>query len=63
MSNFSFYSNLLRCFVVQNHLKQHIASILYCKSFREEMACDEAELGPDEFSEKISAQQKLQDQV
>ncbi|XP_012070317.1 uncharacterized protein LOC105632529 [Jatropha curcas] len=28
----------------------------------EEMACDEAELGPDEFSEKMQNQQKLQEQ-
>lgn len=29
---------------------------------REEMACDEAELGPDEFTERIHSQQKLQEQ-
>jgi hypothetical protein len=27
------------------------------------MACDEAELGPDEFTERIHSQQKLQEQV
>lgn len=30
---------------------------------REEMACDEAELGPEEFAERILGQQKLQEQV
>lgn len=29
---------------------------------KEEMACDEAELGPDEFAEKICNQHKLQEQ-
>lgn len=29
---------------------------------KEEMACDEAELGPDEFAEKMHNQQKLQEQ-
>ncbi|XWS40586.1 hypothetical protein CRYUN_Cryun17cG0008500 [Craigia yunnanensis] len=28
----------------------------------EELACDEAELGPDEFAEKLHSQQKLQEQ-
>lgn len=27
------------------------------------MACDEAELGPDEFTERMHSQQKLQEQV
>lgn len=27
------------------------------------MACEEAELGPDEFGERIGAQHKLQEQV
>ena len=27
------------------------------------MACEEAELGPDEFAERIHAQHKLQEQV
>jgi hypothetical protein len=27
------------------------------------MACDEAELGPDEFIERMHSQQKLQEQV
>jgi hypothetical protein len=30
---------------------------------REEMACDEAELGPDEFTERMRNQQILQEQV
>lgn len=29
----------------------------------EELACDEAELGPEEFAEKLHSQQKLQEQV
>lgn len=27
------------------------------------MACDEAQLGPDEFAERMSSQEKLQEQV
>lgn len=30
---------------------------------REEMACEEAELGPDGFEQKMKAQQQLQEQV
>ncbi|KAF5479829.1 hypothetical protein F2P56_000619 [Juglans regia] len=30
---------------------------------KEEMACDEAELGPEEFAERILSQQKLQEQL
>lgn len=30
---------------------------------REEMACDEAELGPEEFAERIHMQHNLQEQV
>lgn len=30
---------------------------------REEVACDEAELEPDEFAEKLQIQQKMQEKV
>ena len=37
--------------------------VLIPSNDREEMACDEAELGPDEFTERMHSQQKLHEQV
>lgn len=42
----------------------HVAvSSTHLWNVREEMACDEAELGADEFAERMHSQEKLQEQV
>ncbi|KAF3435241.1 hypothetical protein FNV43_RR22328 [Rhamnella rubrinervis] len=41
---------------------QELMILFYKFVAKEEMACDEAQLGPDEFTERMSSQEKLQEQ-
>lgn len=36
---------------------------IFCRSVREEIACEEAELGPERYAEKLEMQQYLEEQV
>lgn len=42
---------------------QYVAVSTHLQNGREEMACDEAELGADEFAERMHSQEQLQEQV
>lgn len=45
------------------HELNEIILCIYHLNDREEMACDEAELEPDEFAEKMHSQQQLHEKV
>ena len=43
--------------------KYEVWTVMLNWNVREELACEEAELGPDKFAEKLQLQQKLQEAV
>ncbi|KAK7847955.1 hypothetical protein CFP56_005668 [Quercus suber] len=47
---------------IQEEIFLEMGVVLIPSNDREEMACDEAELGPDEFTERMHSQQKLHEQ-